>query len=74
MSMLIKLRVSHICQLSYDFHDIVIVVRECMEVVTICMALSGGHLENNLLNETWWQDTALFLMIDCPNPQVSLKF
>lgn len=35
------------------------------------MALSGGHLENNLLNEAWWQDTALFLMIDCPNPQVS---
>lgn len=48
-----------------------LVVRECMEVVTICMALSGGHLETNLLNESWWQDTALFLMIDCPNPQVS---
>uniref|UniRef100_A0A2A4J087 ubiquitinyl hydrolase 1 n=1 Tax=Heliothis virescens TaxID=7102 RepID=A0A2A4J087_HELVI len=50
--------------------DDVTLVRECMEVVTICMALNGGHLENSLLNETWWQDTALFLMIDCPNPQV----
>lgn len=46
------------------------VVRECMEVVTICLALGGGRLEA-LLNETWWQDAALFLMIDCPNPQAS---
>ncbi|XP_047040633.1 probable ubiquitin carboxyl-terminal hydrolase FAF-X isoform X3 [Helicoverpa zea] len=53
--------------------DDVTLVRECMEVVTICMALNGGHLENNLLNETWWQDTALFLMIDCPNPQVRVS-
>ncbi|KAF9415212.1 hypothetical protein HW555_007088 [Spodoptera exigua] len=53
--------------------DDVTLVRECMEVVTICMALSGGHLENNLLNEPWWQDTALYLMIDCPNPQVRVS-
>ncbi|XP_068629076.1 probable ubiquitin carboxyl-terminal hydrolase FAF isoform X3 [Battus philenor] len=52
--------------------DDVTLVRECMEVVTICMALGGGHLET-LLNETWWQDTALYLMIDCPNPQVRVS-
>lgn len=43
-----------------------------MEVVTICMALGGGHLES-LLHESWWQDTALYLMIDCPNPQVDIQ-
>ncbi|CAK1599935.1 unnamed protein product [Parnassius mnemosyne] len=52
--------------------DDVTLVRECMEVVTICMALGGGHLET-LLHETWWQDTALYLMIDCPNPQVRVS-
>ncbi|XP_052737124.1 probable ubiquitin carboxyl-terminal hydrolase FAF-X isoform X2 [Bicyclus anynana] len=52
--------------------DDVILVRECMEVVTICMALGGGHLEN-LLHESWWQDTALYLMIDCPNPPVRVS-
>ncbi|XP_045454666.1 probable ubiquitin carboxyl-terminal hydrolase FAF-X [Melitaea cinxia] len=52
--------------------DDVILVRECMEVVTICMALGGGHLES-LLHESWWQDTALYLMIDCPNPQVRVS-
>ncbi|KAG6452569.1 hypothetical protein O3G_MSEX007736 [Manduca sexta] len=49
--------------------DDVTLVRESMEVVTICMALGGGRLEM-LLQEPWWQDTALYLMIDCPNPQV----
>ncbi|XP_069354342.1 ubiquitin carboxyl-terminal hydrolase 9X isoform X2 [Maniola hyperantus] len=52
--------------------DDVILVRECMEVVTICMALGGGHLES-LLHETWWQDAALYLMIDCPNPPVRVS-
>ncbi|XP_063829213.1 probable ubiquitin carboxyl-terminal hydrolase FAF-X [Ostrinia nubilalis] len=52
--------------------DDVTLVRECMEVVTICMALGGGHLDS-LLHETWWQDTALYLMIDCPNPQVRVS-
>ncbi|CAB3237376.1 unnamed protein product [Arctia plantaginis] len=52
--------------------DDVTLVRECMEVVTICMALGGGHLES-LLHEPWWQDTALYLMIDCPNPQVRVS-
>lgn len=47
------------------------VVRECMEVITVCMALGGAKLDI-LLKEKWWQDTALYLMIDCPNPQVSL--
>lgn len=52
--------------------DDVTLVRECMEVVTICMALGGGHLDT-LIHETWWQDTALYLMIDCPNPQVRVS-
>ncbi|XP_026323637.1 probable ubiquitin carboxyl-terminal hydrolase FAF-Y isoform X2 [Hyposmocoma kahamanoa] len=52
--------------------DDVTLVRECMEVVTICMALGGGHLESLLL-ESWWQDTALYLMIDCPNAQVRVS-
>ncbi|XP_028043113.1 probable ubiquitin carboxyl-terminal hydrolase FAF-X isoform X2 [Bombyx mandarina] len=52
--------------------DDVTLVRECMEVVTICMALGGGRLDM-LLNEPWWQDTALYLMIDCPNPQVRVS-
>ncbi|KAI8429984.1 hypothetical protein MSG28_000438 [Choristoneura fumiferana] len=52
--------------------DDVTLVRECMEVVTICLALGGGRLEA-LLNEPWWQDAALFLMIDCPNPQVRVS-
>ncbi|XP_063547239.1 probable ubiquitin carboxyl-terminal hydrolase FAF-X isoform X2 [Cydia strobilella] len=52
--------------------DDVTLVRECMEVVTICLALGGGRLEA-LLNESWWQDTALYLMIDCPNPQVRVS-
>ncbi|CAH0691384.1 unnamed protein product [Chilo suppressalis] len=52
--------------------DDVILVRECMEVVTICMALGGGHLDS-LLHESWWQDTALYLMIDCPSPQVRVS-
>lgn len=41
-----------------------------MEVVTICTALSGCRLET-LLHESWWQDTALYLMIDCNNAAVS---
>ncbi|XP_013166422.1 PREDICTED: probable ubiquitin carboxyl-terminal hydrolase FAF-X, partial [Papilio xuthus] len=52
--------------------DDVTLVRECMEVVTICMALGGGHLEM-LLHEAWWQDSVLYLMIDCPNAQVRVS-
>ncbi|XP_047523488.1 probable ubiquitin carboxyl-terminal hydrolase FAF [Pieris napi] len=52
--------------------DDVTLVRECMEVVTICMAFGGGHLED-LLHESWWQDTALYLMIDCPSAQVRVS-
>ncbi|XP_060810679.1 probable ubiquitin carboxyl-terminal hydrolase FAF-X isoform X1 [Amyelois transitella] len=52
--------------------DEVTLVRECMEVITICMALGELNLEI-LLQESWWQDTALYLMIDCPSPQVRVS-
>ncbi|XP_072935903.1 probable ubiquitin carboxyl-terminal hydrolase FAF isoform X3 [Epargyreus clarus] len=52
--------------------DDVTLVRESMEVITMCMALGGGHLET-LLHESWWQDVALYLMIDCPSPQVRVS-
>ncbi|KAG7304516.1 hypothetical protein JYU34_011466 [Plutella xylostella] len=49
--------------------DDVTLVRECMEVVTICMALGGGRLDALLL-EPWWQETASYLMIDCVHAQI----
>lgn len=50
----------------------VTLLRECMEVINLCMAMDGGKLEM-LLEEQWWLDTALYLMIDCPSAQVRVS-
>ncbi|XP_077293704.1 ubiquitin carboxyl-terminal hydrolase-like faf isoform X2 [Arctopsyche grandis] len=49
--------------------DDIALVREALEVVTVCVALNGANIAE-LLREAWLQNLLVQLIIVCPNPQV----